>query len=110
VPSVNALFCPLKTEEETLGVVVATNRAGGFGHEEADAVTSFADAASLLIRNGALYTTLMGTVEELRLASRLKDQSSRTSPRAADAADVDRGVDGPPGGGDRRRGGRSAAG
>ena len=74
VPAVNALFCPLKTEEETLGVVVATNRSGGFGQEEADAVTSFADAASLLIRNARLYATLTGTVEELRRASRLKDQ------------------------------------
>ena len=55
VPASNALFCPLKTEEETLGVVVATNRPGGFGQEEADAVTSFADAASLLIRNARLY-------------------------------------------------------
>jgi signal transduction histidine kinase/HAMP domain-containing protein len=73
VPASNALFCPLKTEEETLGVVVATDRPGGFGQEEADAVTSFADAASLLIRNARLYATLTGTVEELRRASRLKD-------------------------------------
>jgi signal transduction histidine kinase len=73
VPAGNALFCPLKTEEETLGVVVATDRPGGFGQEEADAVTSFADAASLLIRNARLYATLTGTVEELRRASRLKD-------------------------------------
>ncbi len=74
LPADNALFCPLKTEEETLGVVVATDRPGGFGQEEADAVTSFADAASLLIRNARLYATLTGTVEELRRASRLKDQ------------------------------------
>ena len=73
VPAGNALFCPLKTKEETLGVVVATNRSGGFGQEEADAVTSFADAASLLIRNARLYATLTATVEELRRASRLKD-------------------------------------
>jgi signal transduction histidine kinase/HAMP domain-containing protein len=73
VPASNALFCPLKTEEETLGVVVATDRPGGFGQEEADAVTSFADAASLLIRNARLYSRLTGTVEELRRASRLKD-------------------------------------
>jgi signal transduction histidine kinase/HAMP domain-containing protein len=73
VPATNALFCPLKTEEETLGVVVATDRPGGFGQEEADAVTSFADAASLLIRNARLYSRLTGTVEELRRANRLKD-------------------------------------
>ena len=73
VPASNALFCPLKTEEETLGVVVATDRPGGFGPEEEDAVTSFADAASLLIRNARLYSRLTGTVEELRRASRLKD-------------------------------------
>ncbi len=73
VPASNALFCPLKTEEETLGVAVATDRPGGFGQEEADAVTSFADAASLLIRNARLYSRLTGTVEELRRASRLKD-------------------------------------
>jgi signal transduction histidine kinase/HAMP domain-containing protein len=73
VPAESLLFCPLKTEEETLGVVVATNRPGGFGPEEADAVTSFADAASLLIRNARLYATLTRTVEELRRASRLKD-------------------------------------
>jgi signal transduction histidine kinase/HAMP domain-containing protein len=72
-PVSNAVLCPLKTEKETLGVVVATNRAGGFGQEEADALTSFADAASLLIRNARLYATLRGTVEELRRASRLKD-------------------------------------
>ena len=73
VRAVNAIFCPLKTEDTTLGVVVATNRAGGFGHEEVDALTTFADAASLLIRNARLYATLTGTVEELRRASRLKD-------------------------------------
>jgi signal transduction histidine kinase len=56
-----------------IGVVVATNRPGGFGHEEVDALTSFADAASLLIKNARLYATLTGTVEELRRASRLKD-------------------------------------
>ena len=72
-PAKNAVFCPLKTEEQTLGVVVATDRPGGFGPEEADAVTSFADAASLLIRNARLYETLTGTVEELRRSSRLKD-------------------------------------
>jgi signal transduction histidine kinase/HAMP domain-containing protein len=69
----NAMFCPLKTEERTLGVVVAINRPGGFGHEEVDALTTFADAASLLIKNARLYGTLAGTVEELRRASRLKD-------------------------------------
>jgi signal transduction histidine kinase/HAMP domain-containing protein len=69
----NGVFVPLKTEEETLGVAVAINRSGGFGHEEVDAVTSFADLASLLIRNARLYTTLTGTVDELRRASRLKD-------------------------------------
>jgi signal transduction histidine kinase len=69
----NAILCPLKTEEKTLGVVVATNRPGGFGHEEVDALTSFADAASLLIHNARLYEMLSGTVEELRRASRLKD-------------------------------------
>jgi signal transduction histidine kinase/HAMP domain-containing protein len=73
VPASNALFCPLKTEEETLGVVIATDRPGGFGQEEADAVTSFADAASLLVRNARLYSRLTGMVEELRRASRLKD-------------------------------------
>jgi signal transduction histidine kinase/HAMP domain-containing protein len=69
----NTILCPLKTEEKTLGVVVATNRPGGFGHEEVDALTSFADAASLLIHNARLYEMLSGTVEELRRASRLKD-------------------------------------
>ena len=69
----NALFAPLKTEQETIGVVVAVNRAGGFGREEVDAITSFADVASLLLKNARLYVTLTGTVEELRRASRLKD-------------------------------------
>jgi signal transduction histidine kinase len=69
----NAMFCPVKTEDKSLGVVVATNRAGGFGHEEVDAITSLADAASLLISNARLYEMLHGTVEELRRASRLKD-------------------------------------
>lgn len=69
----NGVFAPLKTEEETLGVAVAINRTGGFGQEEIDAVTSFADLASLLLRNARLYTTLAGTVDELRRASRLKD-------------------------------------
>lgn len=69
----NAVFAPLKTEEETLGVAVAINRAEGFGQEEIDAMTSFADLASLLLRNARLYTTLAGTVDELRRASRLKD-------------------------------------
>jgi signal transduction histidine kinase/HAMP domain-containing protein len=69
----NALFAPLKTEQETLGVVVAINRPGGFGREEVDAITSFADVASLLLKNARLYLTLTGTVEELRRSSRLKD-------------------------------------
>jgi signal transduction histidine kinase len=69
-----AVFTPLKTEEKTIGVAVAINRPGGFGHEEVDAMTSFADATSLLIMNARLYETLTGTVEELRRASRLKDQ------------------------------------
>ena len=69
----NAVFAPLKTEEETLGVAVAINRAEGFGQEEVDAMTSFADLASLLLRNSRLYATLAGTVDELRRASRLKD-------------------------------------
>jgi signal transduction histidine kinase len=69
----NAVFAPLKTEEETLGVAVAINREGGFGQEEIDAVTSFADLASLLLRNARLYSALSGTVDELRRASRLKD-------------------------------------
>ena len=73
VEATNAVFCPLKAEDLTLGVAVATNRPGGFGHEEVDAMTSFADAASLLIKNVRLYATLSGTVEELRRASRLKD-------------------------------------
>ncbi|HEU5249102.1 MAG TPA: ATP-binding protein, partial [Thermoanaerobaculia bacterium] len=69
----NALFAPLKTESETFGVVVAINRPGSFGREEIDAMTSFADVASLLLKNARLYATLTGTVEELRRASRLKD-------------------------------------
>jgi len=69
----NAMFASLKTETETFGVVLAINRPGGFGPEEQDAMTSFADAASLLIRNARLYSTLTGTVEELRRSSRLKD-------------------------------------
>jgi signal transduction histidine kinase len=69
----NAVVAPLKTEDETLGVAVAINRSEGFGQEEVDAVTSFADLTSLLIRNARLYTTLTGTVDELRRASRLKD-------------------------------------
>src|ERR1700693_5780299 len=73
VPAGNALFCPLKIEEETLGVVVATDRPGGFGQGEAGAGPSFSAAASLLIRTARLYATLTGTVEELRRASRLKD-------------------------------------
>ncbi|HTY42171.1 MAG TPA: ATP-binding protein [Thermoanaerobaculia bacterium] len=69
----NAVFAPLKTEEETLGVAAAVNRAGGFGQEEVDGMTSFADLASLLLRNARLYGTLVSTVDELRHASRLKD-------------------------------------
>jgi signal transduction histidine kinase/HAMP domain-containing protein/PAS domain-containing protein len=69
----NGVFAPLKTEDETLGVAVAINRSSGFAPEEVDAVTSFADLASLLLRNARLYTTLTGTVDELRRASRLKD-------------------------------------
>ena len=69
----NGVFTALKTEDETLGVAVAINRAGGFGQEEIDAMTSFADLASLLLKNARLYATLSGTVDELRRASRLKD-------------------------------------
>ncbi len=69
----NGVFAPLKTEEETLGVAVAINRPEGFGQEEVDAVTSFADLSSLLLRNARLYGTLVSTVDELRHASRLKD-------------------------------------
>lgn len=73
-PAQSGVFAPLKTEDRTIGVAAALNRPGGFGHEEVDAMTSFADAASLLITNARLYQTLTGTVEELRRASRLKDQ------------------------------------
>ncbi len=73
VAAYNGVFAPLKTEEETLGVAVAINRSEGFGQEEIDAVTSFADLSSLLIKNARLYATLMGTVDELKRASRLKD-------------------------------------
>jgi len=69
----NGIFAPLKTEEETLGVAVAINRPDGFGQEEVDAVTSFADLGSLLLRNARLYGTLVTTVDELRHAGRLKD-------------------------------------
>jgi signal transduction histidine kinase len=69
----NGVFVALKTEEETLGVVVAVDRPEGFGQEEIDAVTSFADLASLLLKNARLYTTLSRTVDELKRASRLKD-------------------------------------
>jgi signal transduction histidine kinase len=69
----NAVFVPLKTEEETLGLVVAVDRPEAFGQEEVDAVTSFADIASLLLKNARLYATLSGTVDELKRASRLKD-------------------------------------
>ena len=58
----SAIFCPVKTEDKTLGVAVATNRPGGFGNEEVDAMTSLADAASLLISNVRLYAMLTGTV------------------------------------------------
>ncbi len=71
--AVNGVFAPLKTEEETLGVAVAINRPEGFGQEEVDAMTSFADLSSLLVRNARLYSTLVRTVDELRHASRLKD-------------------------------------
>jgi signal transduction histidine kinase/HAMP domain-containing protein len=69
----SAAFAPLKTEEETLGVAVAINRPGGFWQEDLDALQSFADLSSLLLKNARLYTTLTGTVDELRRASRLKD-------------------------------------
>ncbi len=69
----NAIFAPLKTEGKAIGVVAATNRPGGFGPEEADALVMFSDAASLLIQNARLYRTLTGTVAELQRASRLKD-------------------------------------
>ncbi|HEY4230707.1 MAG TPA: ATP-binding protein [Thermoanaerobaculia bacterium] len=71
--ALNGVFAPLKTEEETLGVAVAVNREAGFFQEEVDALTSFADLASLLLRNARLYSALSGTVDELRHASRLKD-------------------------------------
>jgi signal transduction histidine kinase len=69
----NGIFAPLKTEDATLGVVVAINREGGFAREEVDALLSFADAAAVLLKNARLYETLTGTVAELRRASRLKD-------------------------------------
>jgi signal transduction histidine kinase/HAMP domain-containing protein len=69
----NGIFAPLKTEGKTIGVVAATNRPEGFGPEEADALSMFADASSLLIQNARLYHTLSGTVDELERASRLKD-------------------------------------
>jgi signal transduction histidine kinase len=70
----NGMYAPLKIEEGTIGVVMAVNRPGGFGPEEVDAMVSFADAATLLIKHTRLYAELTGTVEELRRASRLKDQ------------------------------------
>jgi signal transduction histidine kinase/HAMP domain-containing protein len=72
--AINGMYAPLKIEEGTIGVVMAVNRPGGFGPEEVDAMVSFADAATLLIKHTRLYAELTGTVEELRRASRLKDQ------------------------------------
>lgn len=70
----NGMYAPLKVEREAIGVVLALNRPGDFGPEEADAMTTFADAATLLIKHARLYAELTGTVDELRRASRLKDQ------------------------------------
>jgi signal transduction histidine kinase/HAMP domain-containing protein len=73
VSAQNALFAPMRTEEGIIGVLVVTNRAAGFGEEQIHALTAFADAASLLIRNARLYEQLDTTVAELRRANRLKD-------------------------------------
>lgn len=70
----NGLYAPLRVDEEAIGVVLAINRPGGFGPEETDAMVTFADAATLLIKHTRLYADLTGTVDELRRASRLKDQ------------------------------------
>jgi signal transduction histidine kinase/HAMP domain-containing protein len=73
VSAQNALFAPMRTEEGIIGVLVVTNRVAGYGEEEVNALTAFADAASLLIRNARLYEQLDTTVAELRRANRLKD-------------------------------------
>ena len=104
VDAENAIFCPLKAEDKTLGVAVATNRPGGFGHEEVDAMTSFADAASLLIKNARLYAT--SDRHGRGAAAREPPEGPlppERQPRAAHAADVDRRVDGPSRRGGRRR-------
>jgi signal transduction histidine kinase/PAS domain-containing protein len=70
----NGMFAPLKTEDGTIGVVAAINRTGGFGPDEVDDLVTFADAATLLVKHVRLHSELTGTVDELRRASRLKDQ------------------------------------
>ena len=59
----NGVFAPLKTEEETLGVAVAINRDAGFFQEEIDALTSFGDLASLLLRRGERHANRSGDAE-----------------------------------------------
>ena len=93
-PAQSGVFAPLKTEDRMIGVAVALNRPGGFGHEEVDAMTSFADAASLLIANARLYETLTG--HGRGAAARQPPEGpvpAERQPRAAHAAHVDRRLD-----------------
>ncbi len=69
----NALFVPLRNEEETLGVLTAINRPGGFTSADLDAAVAFADVAGILLRRVLLFRKLEETVAELKRANYLKE-------------------------------------
>jgi signal transduction histidine kinase len=69
----NAVFNPLRTEAGTIGVLVVCDKDGPFFEDDLAAISSHADQAALILRNGRLYEELQRSYEKLREAYRSQD-------------------------------------
>lgn len=69
----NAVFNPLKTEAGTIGVLIVCDKPAPFDGEDIAAISSHADQAALILRNGKLYEELQRSYERLREAYRNQD-------------------------------------
>jgi signal transduction histidine kinase/HAMP domain-containing protein len=71
--TINAMCVPLRSEEESLGVLTLLNRPGGFTLADLEAAVAFAHVAGILLRRVLLYRELEETVAELKRANYLKE-------------------------------------
>ncbi|HEX7241336.1 MAG TPA: GAF domain-containing protein, partial [Longimicrobiaceae bacterium] len=62
----SAVLVPIRAYGETLGILGALNRAGGFGEEHARLLEALADSAALAVHNARVYATERRRAEENR--------------------------------------------